>query len=176
MTTAAPAVRLRGLIAADLPRLYTWYQDKGLVDGLVGGFRFRSEAEALRHMEAWLQSSSQEARLAVVRADDGALLGLTALTSIDTVNRCAELHLFIGAPETRRRGYGRAATLALLAHGFGDLGLHRIELRVLADNAPARALYHACGFVEEGIKRDAAFKNGRFVDVVLMATLAPPSA
>src|SRR5581483_4299168 len=80
---------------------------------------------------------------------------------------------FIGAPETRRRGYGRAATQALLAHGFGDLGLHRIELRVRGDNAPARALYRACGFVEGGVKRDAAFKNARFVDVVLLPALAP---
>jgi len=43
---------------------------------------------------------------------------------------------------------------------------------VLADNEVARSLYRRLGFVEEGRLRGAAFKNGRFVDLVQMAMLA----
>ena len=35
-----------------------------------------------------------------------------------------------------------------LRHAFGKLGMHRVDLKVLADNARAIAAYRACGFVE----------------------------
>jgi RimJ/RimL family protein N-acetyltransferase len=39
--------------------------------------------------------------------------------------------------------------------GFGVLGLHRIELRVLATNRRAIDCYLACGFRKEGVRREA---------------------
>lgn len=49
----------------------------------------------------------------------------------------------------------------------------RLELEVQADNAPAQALYRRLGFEQEGVKRLATFKAGRYQDLVLMARLRP---
>ena len=47
--------------------------------------------------------------------------------------------------------------------------MRKLTLRVLGHNAPARALYAACGFVEEGVLRGLFFLDGAYVDDVLMA-------
>lgn len=45
----------------------------------------------------------------------------------------------------------------------------RIELEVYTDNAAGVALYSKCGFVIEGTCRQYALRDGRFVDVHIMA-------
>lgn len=47
--------------------------------------------------------------------------------------------------EARRSGLGRALVEAAIERA-GQRGCKRIELDVAEDNAPARALYEACGF------------------------------
>ena len=50
--------------------------------------------------------------------------------------------------------------------------LHRISLRVLAENTAARRSYEKAGFVQEGIFRDMELLDGQYRDVVFMARLA----
>ena len=63
------------------------------------------------------------------------------------------------------------ATRLVLQYGFEVVGLHRIDLRVLAYNERAIACYRRCGFVEEGRERDAALIDGEWHDDVIMAVL-----
>lgn len=56
--------------------------------------------------------------------------------------------------------------------GFAGLHLHRISLRVLAENAAARRSYEKAGFVQEGVFRDMELLDGAYRDVVFMAKLA----
>jgi L-phenylalanine/L-methionine N-acetyltransferase len=51
------------------------------------------------------------------------------------------------------------------------LGLHRIELTVYVDNAPAIHLYEKFGFVIEGTARAFALRGGEYVDAHTMARL-----
>lgn len=75
-------------------------------------------------------------------------------------------------PAARGRGLGPDAIRVLLRYAFRDRGLHRVQLEVLADNAPAIAAYRRVGFVEDGRRREAAWVDGRFVDEVVMSVLA----
>ena len=50
-------------------------------------------------------------------------------------------------------------------HEVGDV------LTVLANNPRAIALYEKLGFTHEGVKRQAQYKAGKFLDVVMMAKL-----
>jgi len=146
----ADLVRLRRLLETDLAALHRWYQSPELWDHLVGEFTPRREAEAMAHMRRWLGASPGELRLAIVRDPDGELLGLAALSPIDLDEGEAEFHIFLGEPRMRGRGYGRAATAALLAHAFDELALWRVRLKVLRTNQAALRVYAALGFELEG--------------------------
>jgi ribosomal protein S18 acetylase RimI-like enzyme len=75
-------------------------------------------------------------------------------------------------PDSRGRGIGKALLTAAIA-AASSLELSRIELEVYAGNNAARTLYQSFGFVEEGIKRQARYLDGRHEDIVMMARLLP---
>ncbi len=74
------------------------------------------------------------------------------------------------SPAHRRRGIGARLLGALEAWARGR-GAHRIDLSVDDDNAPGRALYRACGFVEEGRVREAVLDRGAWRSYVALAKL-----
>jgi RimJ/RimL family protein N-acetyltransferase len=59
--------------------------------------------------------------------------------------------------------------MALLDYAFDRLDLNQVELWTLADNDRALAMYAKCGFVEEARLRQRSFKQGRWVDHVVMS-------
>jgi RimJ/RimL family protein N-acetyltransferase len=59
----------------------------------------------------------------------------------------------------------------MLQHGFDDMNLHRIFLRVYATNPRAMACYKAAGFLQEGVLRQAIYKNGVYIDEIIMGIL-----
>lgn len=69
----------------------------------------------------------------------------------------------------RGRGVGTALLEAALALADGWLQLRRIELQVYAGNAAAIALYVKHGFVQEGLHRAFAYRDGCYVDALTMA-------
>jgi putative acetyltransferase len=73
--------------------------------------------------------------------------------------------------DVQGRGVGSALLAAVTDLADNWLGLHRIELTVYADNAPAVHLYEKFGFAVEGTLRDFAYRNGAYVDAYAMARL-----
>jgi len=71
----------------------------------------------------------------------------------------------------RGRGLGRQVTRQILDWAFSDLGLHRVELEVLATNHRAIRCYLACGFRPEGVRREAELYPGGWQDFIEMAVL-----
>jgi putative acetyltransferase len=71
----------------------------------------------------------------------------------------------------RGRGVGTVLLEATLALADGWLQLRRIELQVYAGNAAAIALYAKHGFVQEGLHRDYAYRDGAYIDALTMARI-----
>jgi ribosomal-protein-alanine N-acetyltransferase len=65
----------------------------------------------------------------------------------------------------------REAVGAITAYAFTTLDLARVQTGVFAWNTASMRVLEANGYVREGVQRDAAFKDGRFVDCVLFAKL-----
>jgi RimJ/RimL family protein N-acetyltransferase len=76
----------------------------------------------------------------------------------------------------RGQGLSREITRLVLSWAFTVLGLHRVELQVLADNSRAISCYLACGFRQEGIRRQAGLYPDGWKDFILMAVLQPEYA
>jgi GNAT superfamily N-acetyltransferase len=67
----------------------------------------------------------------------------------------------------RRRGVGRALMKAAIREAR-VAGARRLNLRVLAHNADARALYARCGFKVDGVLRGMFLLDGSYIDDVRM--------
>lgn len=162
-------VMLSPITMADAPALFAWINDRDLV---LFNAPFHPTHEA-SHLE-WVRGLAKRKDLAAfaIRAQPGRrLIGVCQLTGINPVSRSADLQIRIGEAASRGKGLGRQAVEALVAFGFNDLNLHRIALHVFATNTRAIKTYEAVGFQHEGTLRDAAFIDGRFVDVCVMAVL-----
>lgn len=71
------------------------------------------------------------------------------------------------------RGVGDLMMTALLDAADNWLHLLRIELTVFVDNLAAQNLYRKHGFVQEGVLRAYAMRDGELVDTLYMARLHP---
>lgn len=71
------------------------------------------------------------------------------------------------------QGMGLGSTLMKTLLDIADnwLMLVRVELTVFTDNEKAINLYKRLGFEEEGLKRKAAIRNGKYEDEYLMARI-----
>jgi [ribosomal protein S5]-alanine N-acetyltransferase len=74
-------------------------------------------------------------------------------------------------PRLRGQGLGRQVTRLILDWAFGELALHRVELEVLATNHRAIRCYLACGFRQEGVRREAELYPDGWHDFIEMAVL-----
>jgi RimJ/RimL family protein N-acetyltransferase len=70
------------------------------------------------------------------------------------------------------QGLGREITKEVLRYGFGVVGLHRVDLKVLDFNIRAIRCYLSCGFREEGREREAARVGDTWHDDLIMGILA----
>ncbi len=73
------------------------------------------------------------------------------------------------------KGVGSALLQAAIDVADKWLNLLRLELEVYTDNEPAVRLYKKFGFVVEGTSVQFAYRDGKYVDVYIMARLKPES-
>lgn len=110
-------------------------------------------------------------RFAIVLLDNDMLIGSVSLHNIDHLNRNAYIGIFIGGEENRGKGYGAEAIRLILDYGFGTMNLHSINLSVHADNYTGISCYKKVGFREVGKLPEVIFKDGKYVDKILMEIL-----
>lgn len=103
---------------------------------------------------------------------EGRPLGRIGLNNFRPRDRMASLYVFLGERDLWGKGYGRDAIMTLLRYGFDTLNLRQVELWSLADNDRAIRLYKSCGFTEEARLRDRSFKEGHYVDHLIMSITA----
>jgi RimJ/RimL family protein N-acetyltransferase len=99
------------------------------------------------------------------------LAGEALLWGMDAHNRSAHIGISL-RPSCRGRGLGTDTVRVLCHYAFVVLGLHRLQIETLADNAP---MIHAAtenGFVLEGTMRRASWVSGEFLDEVILGLLA----
>ena len=100
------------------------------------------------------------------------------MLSIDTYpNRPRRRHVGVIGISVSDAWQGKGVGTALMEAGIdladNWLNLTRLELEVYADNKAAIHLYERFGFEREGTLRQHAFRNGEFVDSIMMGRLRP---
>lgn len=122
----------------------------------------------LEDAERFLQSvTEQEPRTVFAIATESEAIGVIGLTLGEDVHRfTAELGYWLGEPFWGR-GIMTGAVLAVVEHGFSELGLLRIYAEPHTGNLGSARVLEKAGFELEGRMRASAFKDGRILDQLL---------
>jgi len=156
-------VLLRPVEDSDVPSIHRWM----------------NHAEVWRNMDYERPFSLEDVREDVRRSRedgvpftivvDGHPIGRIGLNQFRRRDRLAALYLYIGEPEFWGSGYARESVRTLLAYAFDRYDLWQVELWSLGDNERAMRVYESCGFVRDARLRDRSWKEGRWVDRVVMS-------
>lgn len=97
-------------------------------------------------------------------------IGITSLFDIDHRLAKAEIGLWI-IPDFWKKGYGTEASKLMVEYGFKELNLHKVIARTLEDNDASQKIWEKLGFEKEGVSRDEAFIDGKYIDMIRYSIL-----
>lgn len=142
-------------------------------DPALNRFLNRHIPQSVSSTKEWVDSlpADPNNHVFAVLTKKGSLIGTVGLHEIDWKNRHAKLGIVIGNAKYHGRGYGEDTVNTLLRFAFHELNLHRITLEVFAFNKRGAACYEKCGFRNEGVLRDAIYRDGKFHDSIFMGVL-----
>jgi [ribosomal protein S5]-alanine N-acetyltransferase len=162
---------LRPLQREDLnPRYLSWLNDPEVTRYMETG-TFPTTARDLEKFYDEVTGTRNQVILAVADKKSGQHIGNVKLGPIQWIHRCATLGIMIGDKKFWGKGAGLEATRLMVEYGFERLNLRRIDLEVFADHDAAVRCYEKAGFKVEGRRRENFFRNGKYVDRLLMALL-----
>lgn len=148
--------------------IYTkWLNDKEVIENIGG----HSRMITLQEEKEWIIKNSNDYNFAIVLKDKDRLIGNVSLMDVDLIHQTAELGIFIGEKDDRRKGYGKEAIKLILDYGFNTLNLNNIMLKVYAFNENAIKTYKKVGFKTFGVRRQCHYRDGLVYDVVYMDIL-----
>jgi len=165
----------QALDKSQLPIYVEWMRDPEVTHNLGVPMVPYSVADE----ETWLENEFKrpiDERTMNIYIQDGdasrlKLIGNGGFHAIDRKEQSSEIGLLLGDKTEWNKGYGTEAVQALIWHGFHNLNLHRIWLRVHAPNKGGIRAYEKAGMKQEGTFREAHYQEGRFVDVYSMSIL-----
>lgn len=84
----------------------------------------------------------------------------------------AEIGYGLYLDEIKQKGLMTEAMTAVLAYGFGQMNLHRVEAFVAKDNIPSLKVLEKFHFQKEGVLLEHYLVNGVYEDSVLYSLLS----
>lgn len=109
-----------------------------------------------------------DAMLLIVAKDTNKRIGTIGLHRIDWRNRHATTGTIIGVKQYWSKGYGTDAKMLLLNWAFNELGLNKVESRVIVFNERSLAYAKRCGYEEVGRLKRHIFRHGEWHDKIIL--------
>lgn len=172
-TIETARLRLRHFTADDTPAIYAYACDPEIAR--LGMWPPSASLEETRDeicaiVEGY-QGSTQWTWV-IERKDDQSVIGRCDLLRYRREHQSVEISYAL-ARHAWGQGYATEAMRALAGFAFDELGLHRLEAIVLAFNAASIRVLEKIGMQREGVKREAYFLDGNFVDLYCYGLLTP---
>lgn len=162
-------MNLRAPEKSDIDRMYLWENDpEGWLD--AASRAPVSRQQLWNYIESYDGDPLKNGEGRFVIDRNGETVGAVDLTSIDLLNRRAEVSIVID-PSLRRKGLA-LETLNLLADYCRiHLGLHQLYAIVRVGNEPSRRLFEAAGYKISGRLRSWVRHGEQYSDAYLLQRL-----
>jgi len=164
-------VKLRKMTIDDTALYHTWRNDQEIMRSTSPSLDVYSPQDTQDFVEHVILGSASSKSYILLEKESETPIGVLALVNIDYKNRNAECIIDIGEKEYWGQGYGSEGMKLLLGYSFNEMNMHRLSLRVFSFNDRAIRLYNSLGFQQEGLSKEALFREGKWHDIVQMGLL-----
>ncbi len=124
------------------------------------------EREYVKRLQSDRSGSDVVLVISVREAENLIPIGTIGLHGIHWKDRDAEVGIAIGEKSFQNQGHGTRAIRLMIRYAFTTLNLRRLHAGAYAFNERSLALQRRAGFMEEGRRREAVYKNGSYHDIV----------
>ncbi|MES1190757.1 MAG: GNAT family protein [Steroidobacter sp.] len=172
---SAYRIALEPFDAADIDQLLSWLRtESDLIQWAGAAMNFPlTRAQLVKYFDNTQRNHGTHYVYRVREQQSNHIIGHCGLSSISRAHRSCRLsRILIGDREHRGKGYGQDMVRQLLAIAFNELKLHRVELDVFDFNTAAIRCYERCGFIREGLRRDAARCGDNYWNSIVMGCLS----
>lgn len=139
---------------------------------MILGWSFPVSKKQQREWFENCKNQSSSVRYTIAIKEDRQAVGRIGLSDIDWKNGVASVSgICIAKSEMRKRGLATDAWMTLLRYAFEELRLNRVNASVLVFNKASLRACEKSGFKVEGQRRQAFYKNGEYIDVVMLGCL-----
>lgn len=158
-------VRLRALEPADIEVVYHWENDPAIwrVSGTMAPL---SRERIARFIEEQSYDIYATRGMRLVIEVEGIAVGSVDCFDFEPRDGRMGIGIMVYAEADRRKGYAHEAIELIKDYARTTLALHQIWASVADDNAPSKALFEGCGFVECGRRREWLWRAEGYADEV----------
>lgn len=164
-------VYLRPITRDDTERIVRWRNSERVRKNFI----FQKPFTVQGHIE-WMETkvaSGEVVQFILCETEGDRPVGSVYFRDIDPQNNRAEYGIFIGEEDAAGKGYGTLAAKGAVGYAGNTMRLHKLMLRVFADNTAAVRSYEKAGFVKEALLKDEIKGEEGYRDLILMACLFP---
>lgn len=158
-------IELRPLTLKDISEKYLGWLNDPEINRFNSHAIFPYTIEQLKDYVKGIDVKSKVV-LAIIDKKTKKHIGNISLQNIDWVARSAEFAILIGEKEFYGKGIGEEAGQLIVDYGFIRLNFNRIHCGTSSENIGMQKLAGKLGMKQEGKRRQAMFKNGKFVDII----------
>ncbi len=159
-------ILLRILNKKDIEGNYAkWLNDPEVTEYNAHG-RFPMTIEKMKKFVASASASDTSLVFAVIIKRTSEHVGNISLQNINWIDRNAEIAFLLGEKKVWGKGVMYEAGQLLMSHGFKILNLHRIYCGTSSVNQGMQKLALKLKMKKEGVRKEALYKNGIYVDII----------
>lgn len=108
-------------------------------------------------------------RYLVLDNENGGLASYAILNGVHSANRSVEfVRLVVANPN---KGLGKEMMKSVTLYAFDRLNAHKLWFDVFSDNERALHVYHTLNYHQDGVLRDAVYRDGKWHSLILMSML-----
>ncbi len=163
-------VCLRKMTLGDAEHYHRWQNDMEIAPLVNPFIDLQSMEEVQRNLQSMLEADNRRNYI-IEHLEDRKPVGYLGLFNINHYHKNIECYIALCEAEYRGKGIGYEAMGLMMGYVFSEMNMHRLSLRVFADNERAIHIYKKLGFVQEGRLRETRFHNGKWQDSYIMSVL-----
>lgn len=164
---------VRAIEPEDYLETHKWRTSNKTWSAVVGVKRFVS----LETERKWVLSAIENhengkvLRFMICQDNNFKPIGMITANNIDHINNTCGISSMVSV-DLRGKGVIGEARLQVFDYLFSQLGINRISSQILEDNIASRRAVEKFGIQQEGILRNAVFKDGKYKNLICYSMLS----